>query len=107
MQKIRRGLLLVPILAGLALGFTLGKQTFMYYAFVGSEPMLFPCPYTDDPNTTACSYKRSEPLPKLTVRWHGWPHQEGVPTYPRSTGNWLVDFLFFDPYQTPDTVEDR
>ena len=104
MQKIKRSLLPVTILVGLTLGWILGKQTLMYYIFVGSEPMLFPCPYTDDPNTIACSYKRLEPPPKLAVRWHGWPHQEGVPTYPRSSGIWLIDFLFFDPGHLPDTT---
>lgn len=97
MRTTQRGILTAAILFSLVFGFLLGHRTFTYYAFFIVEPMIFPCPYTRDINTIACSYNRNEPPPKLTVRWRGWPEQDGVPVFPPTSGNWLLDLLFFNP----------
>ena len=99
MQIIRRSILLAAVLLSLGFGWFLGQKTFTYVTFFVSEPMIYPCPYTDDPSVNACSYRRDEPPPDLAVRWHGWPRQNGEPTFPPTSGNWLRDFLTFDPEQ--------
>ncbi len=102
MQVMKRNLLPAVILLGISCGFFLGQRTFTYYAFFISAPMIFPCPYTLDGHTIACSYHWYAPTPDLAVRWRGWPQEEGVPTFPPSSGSWLRDFLFFDPDRLPD-----
>ena len=94
---IKHSILLAITLLGLRLGWTLGQKTSTYAFFFHSEPMLYPCPYDVDENVTACQYRPHEPAPDITVWWHKWRAPEGQHSFPKSSGNWLLDILFFDP----------
>ena len=94
---IKRSVALITVLLGLTFGWILGQKTSNYLHFFIMEPMLFPCPYTVDEITIACSYRSHEPAPDLVVWWHRWPVPEGKPSFPQSSGNWVRDILLFDP----------
>ncbi|MYH63059.1 MAG: hypothetical protein F4148_15315 [Caldilineaceae bacterium SB0675_bin_29] len=100
MTKLR--ILLVTVILSLTIGWIGGRRYFTYVLFVGIEPMLYPCPYSDIPeNQLTCAYRPHEPTSNIAVWWHGWPAPEGQSPVPQPSGNCLRDILFFDRLPSP------
>ena len=98
-------ILLVTVLLSLTLGWIVGRRYFTYVLFVGIEPVLYPCPYSDVPkNHLTCAYRPHEPAPNIAVWWHGWPTQDDQRTVPQPSGNCLRDILFFDHLPPPPSM---
>ena len=90
-------ILLATVLLSLTFGGILGRKYFTYVLFVGIEPVLYPCPYSDTPDIVyACTFQPHEPTPEIAAWWHGWPTQDDQRTAPQPSGNCLRDILFFD-----------
>ena len=93
----RTAILLATVLLSLTFGGILGRKYFTYVLFVGIEPILYPCPYSDTPGIVhACTFQPQKPAPEIAVWWHGWPTQDDQRTAPQPSGNCLRDILFFD-----------
>ena len=104
MTKLR--ILLATVLLSLTFGGILGRKYFTYVLFVGIEPVLYPCPYSDTPEIVhSCTFQPHQPAPEIAAWWHGWPTQDDQPTVPQPSGNCLRDILFFDHLPPPQPID--
>ena len=104
MTKLR--ILLATVLLSLTFGGILGRKYFTYVLFVGIEPILYPCPYSDTPEIVhSCTFQPHQPAPEIAAWWHGWPTQDDQPTVPQPSGNCLRDILFFDHLPPPQPID--
>ena len=104
MTKLR--ILLATVLLSLTFGGILGRKYFTYVLFVGIEPILYPCPYSDTPEIVhSCTFQPHQPAPEIAAWWHGWPTQDDQRTVPQPSGNCLRDILFFDHLPPPQHID--
>ncbi|MCZ0938715.1 MAG: hypothetical protein OXJ55_08775 [Caldilineaceae bacterium] len=98
----RFSILLATVLLSTALGGFLGRKYFTYVLFVGIEPILYPCPYSESSFADyPCTFQPHQPDQNIAVWWHGWPTQDDKRTVPQPSGNCLRDILFFDHLPPP------
>ena len=94
----RTAILLATVLLSLTFGGILGRKYFTYVLFVGIEPVLYPCPYSDTPGIVhACTFQPHEPTPEIAAWWHGWPTQDDQRHSPPAQRKLLARHSLFRP----------